>query len=127
MRLKVFTPTGVVFDREVAGIVAEGSNGHFGLRPRHIDFVSDLVPGLLRLQMELPNGDEEYIAVDRGLLIKQGDDVLVSVHDAVGEAPLEELMEIVNSRFATLNDKERAVHSALARLEADFLRRFMDL
>jgi F-type H+-transporting ATPase subunit epsilon len=127
MRLKVFTPTEIVFDREVAGVVAEGSNGHFGLKSRHIDFVSDLVPGLLCFRLEEAEEEEKYLAVDRGILIKLGEEVLVSVRDAVGEAPLAELMEIVNTRFAALNEKERSVHTALARLQADFLRRFMDL
>jgi F-type H+-transporting ATPase subunit epsilon len=127
MRLKVFTPTEIVFDREVAGVVAEGSNGHFGLKSRHIDFASDLVPGLLCFRLEGAEEEEKYLAVDRGILIKLGEEVLVSVRDAVGEAPLAELMEIVNTRFAALNEKERSVHTALARLQADFLRRFMDL
>jgi len=126
VRLKVLTPAGVVLDREAEGVVAEGSNGHFGLKPRHIDFVSDLVPGLLYF-LPGPTAEGEYLAVDRGILVKQGAEVLVSVRDAVGGAPLEELVEAVNTRFAALDEKERTVRKALAMLEADFLRRFMEL
>ena len=126
MKLKVLIPTGVLLEREVAGVVAEGSSGHFGLKPRHIDFVSDLVPGLLYFQTAA-DGQGEYLAVDRGILVKRGEEVLVSVRDAVGGAPLEELVDTVNSRFVALDDKERAVNTAMARLEADFLRRFMEL
>ena len=41
--------------------------------------------------------------------------------------PSEELVATVHSRFRLLDDKERGVRSAVARLEADFLRRFMEL
>ncbi len=126
MRLKVLTPTEVVLDQEVVGIVAEGKNGCFGLKSRHIDFVSALVPGQLYF---VPGQGEagEYLAVDRGILVKQGPGVIVSVRNAVSGVGLEELVDTVQSRFMVLDEKERVVRSAVARLEADFLRRFMEL
>ncbi len=126
MKLKVLTPTEVVLERPVVGIIAEGSNGHFGIKPRHIDFISALVPGLLYFV----SGREEegqYLAVDRGILVKRGPEVYVSVRDAVTGVGLEELVAAVHNRFLVLDEKERGVRSAVARLEADFLRRFMDL
>ena len=126
MRLRVLVPTEVALDREVASVVAEGRDGSFGLKPRHIDFVSALVPGLLYLEEEA-GGPGEYVAVDQGILVKRGPDVLVSVRNAVRGVPLEELVRTVQTRFLTLDDQERVVRSALARLQSDFVRRFLEL
>ncbi len=126
MRLRVLVPDDIVFDDEVQSLVAEGEDGHFGLKPRHIDFVSALVPGLLGF-MRQPDALTEYLAIDRGILVKQGETVTVSVRNAVGGVSLEELVQTVNSRFLELDDRERTVRSAVARLEAGFLRRVMDL
>jgi F-type H+-transporting ATPase subunit epsilon len=126
VRLKVLTPVEVVLDRDVAIVVAEGANGSFGLKPRHADFVSSLVPGLLHFR-EREGEEGEYMAVDRGLLVKQGDEVLVSVRSAVRGVGLEELVRAVEERFSVLDDHERSVRSAVARLESDFVRRFMEL
>jgi F-type H+-transporting ATPase subunit epsilon len=126
VRLKVLIPTEVVLDQEVVSIVAEGRNGSFGLKPRHIDFVTALVPGLLFFVRE-QGAEGEYMAVDRGILVKYGPEVFVSVRNAVGGAALEKLMQIVSTRFMVLDEQERVARTAVARLEADFLRRFMEL
>jgi F-type H+-transporting ATPase subunit epsilon len=126
VRLKVLVPTEVVLDQEVVSIVAEGRNGSFGLKPSHIDFVTSLVPGILFFVRE-QGAEGEYMAVDRGILVKYGSEVFVSVRNAVGGAALEKLMQIVNTRFMILDEQERVVRTAVAKLEADFLRRFMEL
>ena len=126
MRLQVLTPTEVVLDREVFSVVADGADGSFCLRPRHADFVAALVPGLLYLQ-EARGAAGEYLAVDRGILVKQGSDVLVSVRAAVGGVGLEDLVAVIHTRFLALDEQERALRSALARLESDFVRRFVEL
>lgn len=126
MRLRVLVPDTIVLDEEILSLVAEGEDGHFGLKPHHIDFVSALTPGLLYfMRKERPEG--EYFAVDRGILVKQGDTVTVAVRNVVGGVSLEELVRTVHERFLELDDRERAVRSAVARLEAGFLRRVMEL
>jgi F-type H+-transporting ATPase subunit epsilon len=129
MKLSIYIPTRILLETEVASITATGLNGSFGLRPQHIDFVSALAPGLLsyRRAEEDEGGQEEYVAVDRGILVKQGDEVRVSVRNAVSDAPLEELSAVVEHRFADLGEYERKVQTAVARLEADFLRRFIEM
>ena len=47
MRLRVVTPTGVVLETEAARLVAAAPDGAFGMLPRHVDFVTELVPGVL--------------------------------------------------------------------------------
>jgi len=125
MRLKVLMPTEVVVDEQVNKVVAEAANGSFGLLPRHIDFVAPLVPGLL--SFESSQGGEEFLAVDEGVLVKCGSEVLVSTRNAVRGADLGHLRATVEARFRQLEDRERATRSALARLESSVVRRFMEL
>ncbi len=125
MRLIVQTPVKKVFNKEVAAIIAEGLEGSFGLRKRHIDYVSALLPGLLYYRKS--DGEEGYLAVDRGILVKKGAEVLVSVRQAVIGGSLEDLLDVVENRFKVLDEQERVVRSAVARLKSDFLRRFMEL
>jgi F-type H+-transporting ATPase subunit epsilon len=68
-----------------------------------------------------------FVVVEAGVLVKCGDEVLVSVRDAVIGPSLESLEETVRTRFEERRDQERVMHSALAKLEAEVVRRFMEL
>lgn len=129
MRLKVMLPNEILVDEEVSKVVAEGENGSFCLLPRHVDFVSALVPGILAfVPEEGGDGDgEEFVAVDEGVLVKLGGEVLVSVRNAVAGAGLGELRKTVREKFAVLDDRQRSARSAVAGLEAGFVRRFIEL
>lgn len=123
MKLRVLLPTGVLVDQEVTKVTAEAENGSFCLLPRHIDFVSALVPGLL--SFEYGAGEEEFLAVDEGLLIKCGSEVMVSTRNAVRGAPLGQLREAVEKRFRVLDEHEQQARTVLAKLEADLVVRFI--
>ncbi len=124
MRLKVLLPEKVLLDQETEKINAEGENGSFVLLPRHVDFVSSLVPGLLSYTP--PGGEEVFLATDHGILVKCGDEVLVSTRLAVLGPELGTLERIVEENFKEVSEKERSTRSALARLEADLARRFFE-
>jgi F-type H+-transporting ATPase subunit epsilon len=126
MLLKVLIPTEVLLERSIASLTTEGPNGSFCLRPRHIDFVTSLVPGLLYF-VEAEPDSEGFVAIDQGVLVKHGDLVTVSVRNAVFGPKLEELLDIVDERFGVMDEQQRMVRSAMSRLEADFMRRFMEL
>lgn len=125
MRLKVLIPTRIVIDETVTKIVAEGEHGSFCLLPQHIDFLAALVPGLLAYEDD--NGTERFAAVDEGMLVKRGEEVLVSTRQAVAGADLERLEHTVRREFTTLDEKERAANAATAKLEAGFLRSYLKL
>lgn len=125
MRLTVQTPAERMLDCVVTKVVVEGLNGSFCLLPRHVDLVSALVPGLF--YYETTPGEGHYLALDRGLLIKRGMLVSVAVRNAVAGGELVDLLEVVHLRFGAMDEQERVVRSAMARLESDFLRRFMEL
>lgn len=125
MRLKVLTPTEVLVDEDVTKIIAEADNGHFCLLPRHIDFLASLVPGILSYTD--PAGQERIVAIDEGLLVKQDQEVLVSTRQAIPGSDLGRLRQRVKDEFETLDERQRVCHSAIASLEANFLRRFLEL
>ena len=118
------TPTRTLQVREAAEVVVETDHGSVGLLPRHIDYVAALVAGILL--WEDPKGGEHYLAVDRGTLVKCGPDVLVSVREAVEGEDLAGLQAAVRSRFEVIDDRERMSRSALAQLEARFLRGLLE-
>jgi F-type H+-transporting ATPase subunit epsilon len=125
MHLRVLLPSQVLIDEEVSKVIAEAENGSFCLLPRHVDIVAALTPGLLSFTSV--DGSEEFIATDEGVLVKHGPDVSVSVRDAVRSADLGLLRLTIHERFEALDDREKRARGALARLEADFVRRFIEL
>lgn len=125
MKLRVMTPIEVLLDEEVVKVIAEGPNGSFCLLPRHIDFVSILAPGVL--VFESADGKESFVALDEGVLVKCGAEVMVSVLNAARSPDLGHLRQIVEQQFRELDEHERQVRTTLAKLETDFVRRFLDL
>jgi F-type H+-transporting ATPase subunit epsilon len=125
MRLKVLLPTQVLVDQEVGKVVAEAQNGSFGMLPHHIDFAAALVPGVLLY--ETVDGDELYLGTDEGILVKCGSEVLVSTRSAIPGEDLHTLRQAIQERYLELDERERLARSALARLEAGVVRRFIEL
>jgi len=126
IQLKILLPTRVFADERVSKVNAEGKDGHFSLLPRHVDFVSSLVPGILSYEIA-DTGEEIHAAVDEGTLVKQGATVWVSARDAIRGPELGELRQAVADRFQGLDERERTVRSAAAKIEAGFVRRFLEI
>ncbi|HET7831795.1 MAG TPA: F0F1 ATP synthase subunit epsilon [Gallionella sp.] len=125
MQLKVLLPYRVF--AEISGvtrIVAETRQGSFGLLPRRLDCVAVLAPGILTY--ETAEQGEVYLAVDQGVLVKAGTEVLVSVRNAIGGMDLGELHAAVEQEFLQLDDNEKRVRAVLAKLESGFVRRFRE-
>lgn len=125
MKLKVSVPNDVRFDEEVTKIKAEAEDGWFGVLPKHIDFVTALVPGIL--SFDLPGGDTEYLAIDHGVLVKCGGDVFVSTRAAIRGRDLGSLRETVEKQFAAAHEKERTTRELEAKLETDLVRGLVEL
>jgi len=123
MNLKVLLPFQIFAEKTgVSRIVAETAEGSFGLLPHRLDCVAALVPGILIYQTE--SDAEVLVAVDEGVLVKTGPDVLVSVRRAIGGMDLGQLCASVEKEFLTLDEREQSVRSVMAKLEGGFLRRF---
>jgi F-type H+-transporting ATPase subunit epsilon len=121
MNLKVLLPFGVFAEESgVSRIVAETYEGSFGLLPHRLDCVAALQPGILIYQTHARG--EVYVAVDEGVLVKTGYDVLVSVRNAIGGTELSQLREAVEREFMTLSEQEQNVRSVMAKIETSFIR-----
>ena len=107
---------------DVARTGAETPGGSFGRLPQRLDCVASLAPGILTYETE--SDGEVFVAVDEGVLVKTGQDVLVSVRRALGGADLGQLRDAVKKEFLTLDEAERSVRSVMAKLETGFLHRF---
>lgn len=125
MNLKILLPYKVYAEKiGVSRIVAESRAGSFGLLPHRLDCVAALAPGILVFETEADG--EVYLAVDEGVLVKSGTDVLVSVRNAIGGTDLGKLREAVEQEFLNLDEHEQSVRSVLAKLESGFVRRFAE-
>jgi F-type H+-transporting ATPase subunit epsilon len=126
MNLKVLLPFQIFAEKSgVSRIVAETHEGSFGLLPHRLDCVAALVPGILIYETE--SGGEVFVAVDEGVLVKTGPDVLISVRRAIGGTDLGRLHAAVKKEFLTLDEHERGVRLVVAKMETGFLRRFATL
>lgn len=123
MNLKVLLPTEVFINLPVTKIIAEAEDGAFCLLPKHVDFISALLPGILTYVDE--QRCENFLGVGGGILTKTGSEVRVSTIYAVQGDDLGTLRQKVIEQFETLNDRERLARSAIAKLEADILRHFI--
>jgi F-type H+-transporting ATPase subunit epsilon len=122
MNLKVLLPFQVFAERSgVSRMVAETREGSFGLLPHRLDCVAALAPGILIYETKVEG--EVYVAVDEGVLVKTGPDVLVSVRNAIAGTNLGDLRETVQRQFLDLDAQERSVRSVLAKMEGDLMRR----
>jgi F-type H+-transporting ATPase subunit epsilon len=122
MQLKVLLPFEVFADKTgVSRIVAETREGSFGLLPHRLDCVAALAPGILIY--EIKGGGESYVALDEGVLVKTGPEVLVSVRRAIAGTDLAQLRASVEKEFLTLDQQEKGVRSVMTKLETGLLQR----
>lgn len=103
----------------VKRVVAETGEGSFGILPQRLDCVAALVPGIFTYETEAEG--VQYLAIDEGILVKAGPEVLVSVRNAIGGADLGKLRESVEKDFVELDENERKVRSVMAKLESGFI------
>ena len=123
MHLKILLPFKVFVDiNNVSNIVMETSEGSYGLLPQRLDCVAALVPGIF--MYEIQNGSAKYIAVDSGVMVKAGSEVLVSVRNAVGGVDLGKLSELVKNEFMKQDEEESSMRAVTLKLESGFIYSF---
>jgi F-type H+-transporting ATPase subunit epsilon len=126
MHLKILLPFGVFAEHaDVARIVVETRAGSCGLLPRRLDCVAALVPGILIYQCQAQ--PVVYVAVDEGVLVKTGQEVLISVRRAMGGTDLGQLRAAMAREFLELDAQERGLRSSLAKIESGVISRLVAL
>lgn len=124
MKLTAWLPNEKLFEEEVDRIKAEAEDGWFGMLPRHVDFVTALVPGVLTY--ETAAHEERYLAVDHGILVKCGPNVSISTRNAVRGTNLEQMKDEVEVQFRARDERDKAVHAYELKLEADLVRHLLE-
>lgn len=120
MELKILLPYKVFAEiKNVDNIVAETSEGSFGFLPQRLDCVAVLMPGIFMYKTD----KEHYIAVDDGLLVKTGSQVIVSVRNAVGGVELGKLADTIKNEFKNADENTIKVQQMVSKLESGFLSR----
>jgi F-type H+-transporting ATPase subunit epsilon len=126
MNLKILLPSEIFANKtDVLRIVAETGAGSFGFLPNRLDCVAALTPGILTYQTK--DDGTVYVAVDEGVLVKAGVDVLVSVRHAIGGTDLSQLQAAVKREFLTLDEQEKKVRTAVAKMESGLIGRLQEL
>jgi F-type H+-transporting ATPase subunit epsilon len=126
MVLKILLPFQIFAEcQNVKRIVANTLQGSFGILPNRLDCVAALTPGILTFETDADL--EHYVALDEGVLVKEGGNVFISVRNAVGGEDLGNLRATVAREFLKLDEQEKATRSVLTKLETGFLRRLAGL
>jgi F-type H+-transporting ATPase subunit epsilon len=120
MDLKILLPYKVFAEvQHVKSLTADTNAGSYGFLPQRLDCVAVLVPGIFSYETDTVH----YLAVDTGILIKTGSQVLVSVRNAIGGADLGKLGEAVKNEFLTIGDTEKNVRYVVSKLESGLMNR----
>lgn len=125
MRLLLSVPTGVLIDESASKVTAESDRGSFSILPKHADGAILLVPGLLSYVAE--SGEEVFVAIDEGVLVKAAADVRVACQRATVAGGLEDAESALRDQLQRQSDHENRARTALIRLEAEVMRRLGDL
>lgn len=125
MTVRIALPSRFLGEWRATSLTADGAHGNFGMKPRHIDYVVVLRPGVLILLLE--DGTERFVAVDTGVLVKRGREVFVSTRRGVESTDLEDLRDTVRNVFQKRDAQELRARSSASKLEMSFVRRLMEL
>lgn len=126
MNLKILLPYQIFAEiTNVSSIVAETNSGSFGLLPHRLECVAILTPGILSYVTEAEN--EVFLAVDEGVLVKSGMNVIISSRNAIGGTDLAQLHEAVEREFINLNQEEQKISSMATIIENNFIHRIKEL
>jgi F-type H+-transporting ATPase subunit epsilon len=126
MQLKILVPSGVFASiANVERIVVMTQSGSFGLLPHRLDCAAVLPPGLFAYSTAA--ADEVHLAVDAGVLVKTGADVLVCVRRAIAGADLGRLRQAVQQELMKQSEQENSSTRRMAQLESGLIREFVKL
>ena len=125
MQLTVCSTLGTVLQIKVLKVTFETLNGFYTLMPKHVDFVAAMNPNIVRYTDE--NNTESYVACHRGIVVKKGQNVTMSVQNAMLSQSLENLTGVIQNDFKENEERRKELNLAMARLELSLVRGFSKL
>lgn len=124
MILRIYTPTEVVLEQEVAHVTLEDPTGSLGIRPGHAPLVTPLVPSILTARDA--EGHERYVAVNGGVALVNGDALEVVARQAAESDDLDHLEDNVLTRFAMEDQEDKTNAVAFEKMRLSFMRRLLE-
>lgn len=125
MQLKILVPSRVVASvANVERIVVMTPTGSFGLLPQQLDCAAVLSPGLLTYCTAAAN--EFHLAVDAGVLVKTGADVIVCVRHVIAGTNLDRMRQAVQQELIKL-EEQRTPHRTRLPPEGAAIRALVEL
>jgi len=119
MKLEIVTPSGVIFDAEVKQVTLPGSEGEFGVLPKHATLVSLLDTGVIVI--EKADGSEVAVAINSGYVKVDEEKTTCIVDGAValsgGESDLAKALEDAKTLLKSAESSNTAIASAVAKVE----------
>ena len=119
MKLEIITPNGVIFDNDVKQVTLPGSEGEFGVLPKHATLVSLLDTGVIVI--EKADGDEVAVAINSGYVKVDEEKTTCIVDGAValsGEGSnLANALEEAKELLKKAESSSIAIASAVSRVE----------
>jgi F-type H+-transporting ATPase subunit epsilon len=120
LELEIMAPDQVVAQARVVAVQAADASGRFGIRPGHENFLTVLVPCVLRYRTE--DGRESYAAVDGGVLLLEDQRLSIVTRDAVIAERLDRVADAAAAMLAARKQKEHTARAGFAELETSLLR-----
>jgi len=125
MQLKILLPFKIfVNEQDVRRLVVETTEGSYGILPNRLDLVAALVPGILSYESKL--GQEIFVALDKGVMVKIGSEVMISVRNAVRGESLGGLRVAIEKSFDQMSESQKKLRTVTAKLESSFFRKFQE-
>lgn len=126
MKLKILLPFGSLIEKkDILRLIVETNNGSVGFLPHRLDCVASVVPGILSYESE--SEGEKFIAIDEGLLIKRGMNVIVSVRSAIEGISIDQLREAVEKEFLSVSEYDQNIRQSLAQMESRYIQRLVEI
>jgi len=120
MTLKILLPFKIFAEvKNVRSVIADTNAGSYGFLPQRQDCVAILVPGIFSYETDTIH----YLAVDEGILIKTGPQVMISVRNAIGGADLGKLGDAVKNEFLKIDESGKDVSYLASKLESGLMNR----
>ncbi|MFM0500184.1 F0F1 ATP synthase subunit epsilon [Paraburkholderia caffeinilytica] len=125
LHLTIATPAAVLVDStEVMALRAEDESGNFGILPGHADFLTVLVPCVIRWHGA--DNAPHFCAVEGGVLrVAQGRSVTIACRDGIRGDTLVELQAAVEAARAKRLDMARRARVEQTRLHAQAVRQLL--
>ena len=119
LKLEIVTPNGVIFDAEVKQVNLPGSEGEFGVLPRHATLVSLLDTGVIVI--EKADGSEVAVAINSGYVKVDEEKTTCIVDGAValsGEGTdLAKALEDAKTLLKSAESSNVAIAAAVSKVE----------